>query len=239
MYQTMHRQPADLRNLIENGWEQAAEAAEIIESARRVFEVLEYFDDVRRPASLHDIVSHFGYPLSSGYSLLKSIVAMGYLDYDKASRTYMPTMRVATLGHWVQDALFGDNRILPFMQHLSAVTGEMVCLGTQSDLLAQYIYVIPSSRPLDLRLRSGTVRPLAGSGLGYLLLSARSDEQVNDVRRQGYVFSRNIMPGFGLIAMLLPIRHHGRILAIGVGGRVDRLEARRSHILRELRRGLE
>jgi glucosamine--fructose-6-phosphate aminotransferase (isomerizing) len=37
MFQTMHRQPADVRNLIENGWEQAAEAAEIIESARRVF----------------------------------------------------------------------------------------------------------------------------------------------------------------------------------------------------------
>jgi glucosamine--fructose-6-phosphate aminotransferase (isomerizing) len=37
MYQTMHRQPADVRNLVENGWEQAAEAAEIIESARRVF----------------------------------------------------------------------------------------------------------------------------------------------------------------------------------------------------------
>ena len=37
MYQTMHRQPADLRNLIDNGWDQAAEAAEIIESARRVF----------------------------------------------------------------------------------------------------------------------------------------------------------------------------------------------------------
>ena len=37
MYQTMHRQPADLLELIENGWEQAAEAAEIIESARRVF----------------------------------------------------------------------------------------------------------------------------------------------------------------------------------------------------------
>ena len=37
MYQTMHRQPADVRNLIENGWEQAAEAAGIVESARRVF----------------------------------------------------------------------------------------------------------------------------------------------------------------------------------------------------------
>ena len=37
MYQTIHRQPADLRNLLENGWEPAAEAAEVIESARRVF----------------------------------------------------------------------------------------------------------------------------------------------------------------------------------------------------------
>ncbi len=37
MYQTMHRQPADVRNLVGNGWEQAAEAAEIVESARRVF----------------------------------------------------------------------------------------------------------------------------------------------------------------------------------------------------------
>lgn len=37
MYQTMHRQPADLRNLLQNGWEQAAEGAELIESARRVF----------------------------------------------------------------------------------------------------------------------------------------------------------------------------------------------------------
>ena len=26
MYQTMHRQPADVRNLVENGWEQAADA---------------------------------------------------------------------------------------------------------------------------------------------------------------------------------------------------------------------
>jgi glucosamine--fructose-6-phosphate aminotransferase (isomerizing) len=37
MYQTMHRQPADLRNLLETGWDQAEEGAALIESARRVF----------------------------------------------------------------------------------------------------------------------------------------------------------------------------------------------------------
>lgn len=37
MYRTMHRQPADLRQLIDHGWDQAAVGAELIEAARRVF----------------------------------------------------------------------------------------------------------------------------------------------------------------------------------------------------------
>lgn len=37
MYQTMHRQPADLRDLLGRGWEPAAHAADLISGARRVF----------------------------------------------------------------------------------------------------------------------------------------------------------------------------------------------------------
>ncbi len=37
MYQTMHRQPDDLRALLENGWEPAAAAADLLAGARRVF----------------------------------------------------------------------------------------------------------------------------------------------------------------------------------------------------------
>jgi glucosamine--fructose-6-phosphate aminotransferase (isomerizing) len=37
MYQTMHRQPDDLRRLLSDGWEQAQKAAELIQSAERVF----------------------------------------------------------------------------------------------------------------------------------------------------------------------------------------------------------
>jgi glutamine---fructose-6-phosphate transaminase (isomerizing) len=39
MYQTMHRQPADLRRLLDGGWTQAEEAAERLANARRVFTV--------------------------------------------------------------------------------------------------------------------------------------------------------------------------------------------------------
>lgn len=39
MYQTIHRQPAELRRLLSEGWEQAAEAAERLRGARRVYTV--------------------------------------------------------------------------------------------------------------------------------------------------------------------------------------------------------
>ena len=39
MYQTIHRQPAELRRLLSDGWEQAAEAAERLQGARRVYTV--------------------------------------------------------------------------------------------------------------------------------------------------------------------------------------------------------
>ncbi len=93
-------------------------------------------------------------------------------------------------------------------------------------------------------IRPGTIRPLARSGLGWMLLSARSDETVEKlvrrinfeeedrkkkvdlkelmqklrkIRKDGYVISlHTVTAGAGVIGMLLPERRHGRILAIGV-----------------------
>src|SRR4030088_1945607 len=39
MYQTMHRHPNDLRRLLDSGWAPAAEAAQRLAAARRVFTV--------------------------------------------------------------------------------------------------------------------------------------------------------------------------------------------------------
>lgn len=237
----------------------------VIKTARRIFEVLEYFDEVQNPVSLKDMSIHFDYPVSSASALLKSMVVMGYLDYDSYSRTYMPTMRIATLGNWVQGALFGEGRILALVKHMSEVTKETISIGTQSDLFAQYIHIVPSQYAIRYHLKPGTVRPLARSGLGWLLLSARTDDtidrlvrrinieeepdkrialpdlmaRIRAVREEGYVFSRHtVTQGAGMIGMLLPIRRHGRILAIGVGGPVDRLEEKKEQILKELRAGI-
>jgi len=39
-----------------------------------------------------------GYPVSSGAAMLKSLVSLGYLEYDRKTQTYLPTMRIAVAG---------------------------------------------------------------------------------------------------------------------------------------------
>lgn len=233
-----------------------------VKSAKRVFEVLELFERERRPLSLKAVLEALDYPASSGSALLKSLVTLGYLDYDRDRRSYFPTMRIAALGAWVHEALFEDGALASVMQHLREATGETVILGTQSDLTAQYVHVVRSGEPLQFAVPPGTRRPLANSGMGWLLLSAKSDDEierlrrrinaeaggeealsredlalrVGEVRTRGYAFSKNtVSPGAGIIGVLLPKGPFGRVFGLGIGGPVARLEANEAAIVAELR----
>lgn len=236
-----------------------------VKSARRVFEVLEHFARERRPLSLKEIAGQLGYPASSASVLLKSIVALGYLDYDRAHRAYFPTMRITALGGWVHKALFGAGDVSDLMQHLRAVTDETVILAAQSDLHAQYVHVVGGAESLQVTAPPGARRPLAKSGMGWLLLSTRTDKEIEALRRRinaepdqqpkltkaeliervnaarglGHVFSKHtVSEGVGVIASLLPRGTFQRAFAIGVAGPVWRLEQKEAMILREIRDGV-
>jgi IclR family transcriptional regulator, KDG regulon repressor len=226
-----------------------------IKSARRVFEVLEYFDRARAPLSLKQICERHGYPPSSGLGVLKSLVRLGYLEYDKHSRTYLPTMRIAVLGSWVATELFGGLNVIKLMETLRDETLETVILAAQSDLFAQYVHVVHSREPLQYAVAPGTLRPLARSGFGHLLLSGEKDpvirstvrrldsarapgedkidvaslmRSIADIRQAGYAVSHGLVtPGVGIIGFLLPPTPFGRLFAIGLGGPSDRIEANR------------
>lgn len=239
----------------------------VIKTARRIFEILEQFDEVQRPLSLKEVASHFDYPVSSASAVLKSMVELGYINYDRYSRTYMPTMRVVHLGRWVQDAISGERGISTLLNYLSRETEESVAIAAQSDLYMQYIYTQPSPRTMRTTVQPGALRPLARSGLGWMLLSARSDDtiemlvrrinfaepdralrvdlkdlmkRIHSIRKDGHVVSLDtVKVGAGIIGMLLPQRRHGRVLAIGVGAPVERLVKNRTRIVDALQQGIE
>jgi len=144
------------------------EMTSAIKTAKRIFEVLEYFEDVKRPISLKEVSTKCNYPTSSAAALLKSMVTLGYLFYDSYNRTYLPTMRIAQMGEWLNTGLFGDSAILALVDYVHQELDELVNISTQSDLHAQYIHCLQTSKRLRFDVKPGEVRPLAISGVGHL-----------------------------------------------------------------------
>jgi DNA-binding IclR family transcriptional regulator len=239
---------------------------DVVKSAGRVFEILEYLDSIQRPAGLSELVAHFGYPQSSIASLLKTLVTLGYLHHDRSARSYAPTTRLARLGDWVMTSLLDDEPAIQLVSHLRRATGETVVLGVRNDLAAQYILVRLSDNPLSFVTRTGVLRPLCHSGMGWMLLTTQVDasilklarlhnlsvektqakvkpdevlDRVQQARRDGYAFSRDIVTrGAGMIAVLLPQTGHDPQRAVGVAGPTERLVEKQVLILRAIRNGL-
>ena len=193
-----------------------------------------------------------GYPQSSTSALMKSLTTLGYLDYDAQRRLYIPTFRIALLGSWVQEQLFGDADVVGLMQAIHDETKETIVLGLQNGVNCQYVRIIEADRPVRLHLKTGTLRPMTRAAIGKVLLSQKSNAEIamivrrlnadeedpahrvkeaaflremEDVRRIGFAETRGSMvPGGGVIAKLIPNAAIQPPMAIGVGAPVDRIE---------------
>ena len=230
-----------------------------VKSAARTLEVFELFSERRCPLRLHDIHSALGYPQSSTTNLLKGLVMTGYLNYNRATRAYLPTNRVTFLGSWLVSFLYGQGGYQDLLDELLIKTDETVVLATQNDLYIQYVRIMTPDHEFKLAPPEGTMRLLTNSSAGFVLLSQLRDTQVDricrsvnyyeldpahrvepsrvlkevvKVRQTGYCYIPNLpVPATSSIAFPLGEQIHGIPLAIGVGGLSERIAARRSELV--------
>jgi DNA-binding IclR family transcriptional regulator len=244
------------------------ELAGVIKSAKRVLELFEYFAECRRPLSVTDVVRGLDYPQSSASALLKSLARLGYLDYDRYERVYVPTLRVALFGGWVQDQLFSQTSLSHLIDELRVASGgQAVILGMQNDIYVQYIHLAQSPRQ-DIPtwyIKPGSLRPLCRSAAGRVLLSRKSDVEVqqllwrinaeeapslrmqvgellkelDQIRNDGYAYTEGtVNPHSGVIAVEMPTPPSQPPMALGIGGPIDMLRRERDHFLQLLRDSL-
>ncbi|WP_313807498.1 IclR family transcriptional regulator [Sphingobium sp.] len=152
--------------------------AKSIKSARRVFEVLEYFDADHQEAGVMDIARKYQYPQSSASELLSYMVSLGYLRRGHGGRTYRLSIKAAMLGSWVQPRLIRQGGLLPLMDELAEATGGTVILAGQNGVALECLHIVSAANGGGLR--QGNLISLLHSTEGRVLL-ARCDRQL--VRR--------------------------------------------------------
>ena len=238
--------------------------AGVIKSAKRVLELFEYFAECRRPLAVGDVVKGLDYPQSSVSSLLKSLTRLGYLDYNRHDRLYTPTLRVALFGGWIHDQVYSESTlsgVVDGLHHRS--DGHTVLLGMQNDVYVQYIHLVQAPSPqIPWYIKPGSLRPLCRSAAGRILLSLKTDVEVqhllwrinaeeeatnrltvrdllhelNLIRVHGAAFTLGaVNPETGVIAVQLPTPPGQPPMALGIGGPIPVMEQRKDEFLRMLR----
>lgn len=241
----------------------------IVKSAMRTFAVLEFFRETKRAASVTEISSALEMPQSSTSVLLSSLVQLNYLEYDRRTRRFIPSYRVNLLGDWIRHSSFRDTKLTDLMEELwTATGGETVMLGHQAGAAGmQYLHVIPSGSQLQYTANAGQIRPMIRTALGHVLLSQMPNtavrgiirrnnaeepsqsarvresaflEEVERIRHRGFSETNgSTTPGANTIGMLVPLAKRRARLAIGIGGPIERIAAKRARIIEVMQSRLE
>ena len=238
----------------------------VVKSAGRVLEIFEFFAHRHATATVSEVSEALEFPLSSTSVLLKSLLTLGYLEYNVRSREYQPTIRFAVLGTWIFDRLFSDEGSIPrLMDELQAETQETIVLAMQHGLHVDYIRILQSIAPVRFYIKPGSRRPIWRPAAGKALLAQQPNAEVtallrrvnadapadgrvpikpflaelSAIRRDGHAMSEAaIVPDTAMIAMAVPVPSGHRPLALAVSGPLERMRRNQARILSLMQRKL-
>lgn len=161
----------------------------LVKQAANVLDLLEFFAERKKAASLAEVSQHFGWPRSSTFNLLSTLVARGFLYEPEARGRFYPTPRWLTLAQEVAAAEPIPEALLGLLNDLAKKTGETVWIAAPSGQYAVFLEVIESEASVRYTAKVGTRVPLHGTATGQAIMSQLSAAQQASLLRKA-VFKR-------------------------------------------------
>lgn len=165
-----------------------AASAEKAKIARRMVEVLDYFDDEHPQLTVMDIVRRYNRPQSSTSELLSSLVELGFLYKNPYSRSYSLTPRAAMFAAVSQPEIIRNGTLTGIVDRLTAQTGLTVSVFGMVRLTVQVFHRQVGARqlgmPISQKVSRGLQDGLANSAAGWLLLSTLPPSQREGILRR-------------------------------------------------------
>lgn len=233
-----------------------------VKSARRAMELLEFFAEWRRPATIKEISQSLGYPQSSTSVLLRDLAEAGYYDHDERSGMYAPSVRVLLAAEWIGEQLFSEQSLLRLMEAVHGETAHTVMVGMQQGVHVRYLHVLQATRRSPFTAKTGSLRPLFRSATGKMLLTLKTAREIELLlrranaletdtalvldldevlrereacRKKGYALSLGTsVPGASALAILVPVPHGARPMTLSLGGPMEEITREEGRLVRVL-----
>ena len=185
--------------------------AQPVKSAVRTVEVLDFF--ARHPGlhTLSSLQQSLGYPKSSLYVLLRTLLDLGWLETDATGTLYRIGLRALLVGTSyidTDDVVAGARSAL---DRLAEQTGETCHLARLDGSDVVYLATRESRHHLRPFSRVGRRLPAHATSLGKSLLADRDDEEVGSImpRRLAALTKNTLTDPMKLEADLARVRKRG------------------------------
>ncbi|NYZ14566.1 IclR family transcriptional regulator [Azospirillum sp. RWY-5-1] len=147
-----------------------------VRQAANVLELLEYFSQRRRPATLAEIADDLGWPRSSTFNLIGTIVEKGYLYEPRPRAGYYPTPRWLKLVQTITDAEPLPEAAHRLVVEIAAETGETTAIAALSGVSAMFLDVAESTHSVRYHAQIGDRVPAHASSAGRAILAQLAPE---------------------------------------------------------------
>jgi len=146
-----------------------------VRQVANVLELIAFFAERGRPATLAEISRHFGWPRSSTFNLLGTLVSRGFLYEPRAREGYYPSPRWSELVQRIERAAPISAPLRALTQTLWERIGETIVLAAVSGSQALFIHTIESAHAVRYSAAVGKLVPLHVTATGRALLSLMPD----------------------------------------------------------------
>ena len=209
--------------------------------------VLEMLVRAPAPLRLSAIAQELGLQKSNVHRTLATLMAQGYVQQDRETGRYRPTLKLFELGSKVVAEHPAKRAAAPYMQELHKSLGETVNLYILDQGTVLVIDKLLSPRPLRFSTQPGSRIPALNTAAGMAMLAYEEDPQpaiaasislvranaeidldslpalLATIRQQGYAEATNSWtPGIFSIAAAILRQNGTAAAAIGVSGPIER-----------------
>jgi len=228
----------------------------IVKQAANVLDILEFFARIKRPATLTEIAQEFGWPRSSTFNMVGTLVERGFL-YEPRPRTgYYPTPRWLTLSRDIAEAEPLPPSLHRLLLDVARDTGETVHVAAPAGDRVVFLDVVESNTAIRYFAEVGKRLPIHATATGRAILAQYSASErrsvLGKIRYERYQptspmsaaaveaeIERGLAQGWfqgateftpdvlGL-AVILPLA--GRPLSLAVAGPTFRMESRMAEL---------
>jgi IclR family transcriptional regulator, acetate operon repressor len=149
----------------------------IVKQAANVLDLLEYFVQRRTPATLSEIADSLGWPRSSTFNLIQTLVDRGYLYEPRPRSGYYPSPRWLVLAQNVAAAEPLPQLARALVAELSVDTGETAAIGAPAGVNAIFVEVQESPAAVRYFAQVGHRLPIHATATGRALLAQYAPEE--------------------------------------------------------------